>query len=314
MASKKSVRFTEEHKSMLKEIITGDKELREHLVFQSISSRDQQTVLWRRLIDNFNAVSESSYTKEQISNCLSRIKRFEMGERQRRVDEGIEDMSDLWLTLDTQSGDIKSELRTRNNPAHFSREDIDELKTIITGDSEIRGLIFHGNSMTNEQSSGLWLRLVERFNDVTGKSYNKNQIYRCLSRIKYKEKKQQSKPMPPEDDYSSPSQDYWNSNENENESYNENSNSYSNGMENIFGLIKGESLGGTDISSIMQQTQSSTYDVDTADWSNPLATYLKAIMPGMLEEQRLKRRNLELQNENLKLHNKKLKLDLKERL
>ena len=61
-----------------------------------------------------------------------------MGERQRRQDEGIEDMSDLWLTLDTQSGDIKNEIRTRNNPAHFSREDIEELKTIITGDNEIR--------------------------------------------------------------------------------------------------------------------------------------------------------------------------------
>jgi hypothetical protein len=35
----------------------------------------------------------------------------------------------------------------------------------------------------------------------------------------------------------------------------------------------------------MQQTQSSTFDSETADWSNPLATYLKAIMPGMLEEQ-----------------------------
>jgi len=312
MASKNSARFTEEHKSMLKEIIIGDKELRDHLVFQNVSSRDQQTTLWRRFIENFNTATDSNFTKEQISNCLSRLKRYEMGERQRRQDEGIEDMSDLWLTLDTQSGDIKNEIRTRNNPAHFSREDIEELKTIITGDNEIRGLIFHGTSMTNEQSSELWMRLVNKFNEVTGKSYNKNQIYRCLSRIKYKEKKQQSMPMSTEDDYSSPNQDYWNSNDNENYNDIDNSNSYTNGMENMFGLIKGEGLG--DISSIMQQTQNSTFDSETADWSNPLATYLKAIMPGMLEEQRLKRKNLVLQNENLKLHNKKLKLDLKERM
>ena len=50
------------------------------------------------------------------------------------------------------------------------------------------------------------------------------------------------------------------------------------------------------------------------DWSNPLATYLRAILPGVLEEQKLKRKNLELQNENLKLQNKRLKLDLRERL
>ena len=47
MASKNSARFTEEQKNMLKEIITADKEFPEHLIFQSISSRDQQSSIWK---------------------------------------------------------------------------------------------------------------------------------------------------------------------------------------------------------------------------------------------------------------------------
>jgi len=309
MTSKNSARFTEEQKSMLKEIITADKEFREHLIFQSISSRDQQSSIWKRFIDHYNTTTGCSYTKEQISNCLSRIKRYELGERQRRIDEGIDDTTDFWLTLESQilSGGIQSaETRTRNSPAHFSRDDIEDLKTIITGDNEIRGMIFHGNSLTNEASSALWARLVDKFNQVTGKYYNKNQIYRCLSRIKYKEKKQSSlRQNLAEDDYSitNNGQEYWNDMEDDI------SNSYSNGLENMY--VKDEELGGNEMN---LQQQSNTFDMESADWSNPLATYLKAIMPGVLEEQRLKRKNLELQNENLKLHNKKLKLELKERL
>ena len=240
MASKNSARFTEEQKSMLKEIITADKEFREHLIFQSISSRDQQSSIWKRFIDHYNTTTGCSYTKEQISNCLSRIKRYELGERQRRIDEGIDDTTDFWLTLESQilSGGIQSaEPRTRNSPAHFSRDDIEDLKTIITGDNEIRGMIFHGNSLTNEASSALWARLVDKFNQVTGKYYNKNQIYRCLSRIKYKEKKQSSlRQNLSEDDYSitNNGQEYWNDMEDDI------SNSYSNGLENMY--VKGNPL------------------------------------------------------------------------
>eukprot|EP00088_Acartia_fossae_P041289 TRINITY_DN431_c0_g1_i14.p1 TRINITY_DN431_c0_g1~~TRINITY_DN431_c0_g1_i14.p1 ORF type:complete len:335 (-),score=82.55 TRINITY_DN431_c0_g1_i14:420-1391(-) len=315
-----SAKFTEEHKSMLKELITGDKELRDHIIFQNISSRDQQTSLWRRLIDRFNQETSSNYSKEQISNCLSRIKRFELQERDRRQSEGDTDFSDLWLTLDANASGIKSEPKSRNNPAHFTRDDIDELKSIITGDSEIRGLIFHGNSMTNEQSSGLWARLVDKFNEVTGKCYNKNQIYRCLSRIKYKEKKAHSKPMP-DDDLSN--QDYWN-NTTTDDGYTDNYDpANTNGMDHFMGLIKGEgdmlqgyddSTGGVGGDAVSGNGAGGGGGGIAADWSNPLATYLRAILPGVLEEQKLKRKNLELQNENLKLQNKKLKLDLKERL
>ena len=234
MASKNSARFTEEQKNMLKEIITADKEFREHLIFQSISSRDQQSSIWKRFIDHYNTTTGCSYTKEQISNCLSRIKRFELSERQRRIEEGIDDTSDLWLTFESQvTGDIKSEPRTRNSPAHFSRDDIEDLKTIITGDNEIRGMIFHGNSLTNEASSALWARLVDKFNQITGKNYTKNQIYRCLSRIKYKEKKESLKPNLADDDYSTPGQEYWNDVDDDL------SNSYSNGLENIYNYVKG---------------------------------------------------------------------------
>ena len=48
---------------------------------------------------------------------------------------------------------------------------------LISGDSEIRGVIFHGNPSENK-SCDIWARLVDKFNLASGRNYNKNQIYR----------------------------------------------------------------------------------------------------------------------------------------
>ena len=117
MAQKQpSARFTEDHKVVLKDIILGDPELKAHIVHQSISSKERQTELWRILVDKFNELTGQKYVKEQISNFLSRIKRNELTERQRLLDEGVTtEPADFWLTSSNPQDLVRA------SPASFSQ-------------------------------------------------------------------------------------------------------------------------------------------------------------------------------------------------
>jgi len=167
----------------------------------------------------------------------------------------------------------------------------------MTGDSEIRGLIFHGSSMSKQQCNDLWGKLVDKFNEATGKSYSKAEIYNSLSKIKHKDRKVAQNSRNVNEDTGL--QEYWAFNDTS-----EHSGSYMSapaptpGIDSILALLKSE-YGGD------------VFDVDNLDWTNPQGAYLKAILPGVLEEQRIKRSILELQNQNMKLQNKRLKMELK---
>ncbi len=127
MAQKQpSARFTEEQKAVLKDLILGDQELKAHIVHQSIASKERQTELWRILVDKFNEITGQNYVKEQISNFLSRIKRNELTERQRRVDEGVTtEPADFWLTSANPQDSVRA------SPASFSQVFIFSLSVII---------------------------------------------------------------------------------------------------------------------------------------------------------------------------------------
>jgi len=347
-----SARFTEEHKTVLKEIITGDQELTSHIIYQSISSKERQSELWKQLIETFNEQTGQNYVKEQITNCLSRIKRSEIAERQRRLEEGEEIGSDLWLTLDQQDPGLKYEPRA--SPASFNQADINMLKDIITGDSEIRGVIFHGNPSENK-SCDIWARLVDKFNLASGRNYNKNQIYRCLSRLKYREKNKEKiaakeksngvvkkarqgrpKKVPKKEDFitdeSEVSEDgEWlpPSNTGTNSARTSRSSTAAArstntvttaalstaGLDNIFGMIKGEAIE-DDEEEIEDDFSPDQFNniQDDIDWTNPLTGYLKAMTPGIRLNQRLQKTNYDLQMENQRLINQKLKLDFRDGL
>ena len=116
MAQKQpSARFTDKQKSVLKELILGDEDLKLHIVHQTISSKERQTELWKILVNKFNEQTRQNYVKEQISNYLSRIKRLELTERQKRLDDGVADCSDLWLTTSSSQDFVRA------SPASFSQ-------------------------------------------------------------------------------------------------------------------------------------------------------------------------------------------------
>ena len=130
MAQKQpSARFTEDHKVVLKDIILGDPELKAHIVHQSISSKERQTELWRILVDKFNELTGQKYVKEQISNFLSRIKRNELTERQRRLDEGVTtEPADFWLTSSNPQDLVRA------SPASFSQVFILSLSRVLNSE------------------------------------------------------------------------------------------------------------------------------------------------------------------------------------
>jgi len=302
-------KFTQEEKNLLRDIVTRDEELKGLVIYTNIHNQERQAELSKRLVDQFNLESGMNYNKNQIFGCINRMKTAEIKERERRlVEGGVVDPEtgeefQFWLTVEQQQQTgtdpdviVKSEPnKTKVKGASaFTKEDREQLRAIMTGDSEIRGLIFHGSSMSKHQCNELWGKLVDKFNEATGKNYSKAEIYNSLSKIKHKDRKGGQSRMVNED---TGVHDYWSYNDEPSGSY-ISAPAPTPGIDSILALLKAEY--GGDI-----------FEVDSMDWANPQTSYLKAILPGVLEEQRLKRSILELQNQNLKLQNKKLKMELR---
>jgi len=185
-------KFTQEEKNLLRDIVTRDEELKGLVIYTNIHNQERQAELSKRLVDQFNLESGMNYNKNQIFGCINRMKTAEIKERERRlVEGGVVDPEtgeefQFWLTVEQQQQTgtdpdviVKSEPnKTKVKGASaFTKEDREQLRAIMTGDSEIRGLIFHGSSMSKHQCNELWGKLVDKFNEATGKNYSKAEIY-----------------------------------------------------------------------------------------------------------------------------------------
>eukprot|EP00088_Acartia_fossae_P024196 TRINITY_DN2515_c0_g1_i1.p1 TRINITY_DN2515_c0_g1~~TRINITY_DN2515_c0_g1_i1.p1 ORF type:complete len:438 (-),score=113.83 TRINITY_DN2515_c0_g1_i1:487-1758(-) len=294
------INFSQQHINILKDIITSDGEFRHHFVYSNPSTKptDDSTETWRRLVERMSLETNLNLTREQIEHCLNNIRDHEYKQKEKMQEVGELDpitgeKFEFWLTVDNV--DVKSEPKKVNVPTGFTREEKEQLRSIITGDSELRSLIFHASSMTKEHCNQLWDKLVNKLNESTGKTFTKVQIHALLaSKTKHKDKKN-SKTLHEDDTYL---QDFWMFND-----ANDSSGCYTStpvptpGLDSFLALMKGEG-------------QDDMYE-NNPELPASQTSFLKALLPGTLEAQRLKRNLLELQCQNLKLQNKKLKMQLK---